>query len=190
MKLIYGIGINDADYPLYITETINGKSKIIWNCPYYLRWKNMMQRVYSEKCRHKYPTYKDCTVCDEWLYFSNFKAWMEMQDWEGKCLDKDILHKGNKVYSPETCVFVPHIVNCLNLDCGKETGITKKRNSKMFTPRCNNPFTGKQERLGTFKTIGESKEAWRKRKDEIACQLADMQKDERVATALKEMFKQ
>lgn len=189
MKLIWGVGINDADYPVYKTKTVDGKRKVIWVCPYYLRWKNMLQRAYSLTYKEKYPTYRSVVVCDEWLTFSTFKVWMEAQDWEGKVLDKDILFPGNKVYSPETCVFVSHIVNCLNLDCGKEPGILKRFNSNIFTPKCGNPLTGKRECLGSFKSQEESKQAWLKRKDEIACELADMQKDERVADALRKMFK-
>lgn len=191
MKLICGVGINDADYPLYKTiKTDNGGRKVVWYCPYYRRWKNMIQRVYSEKYTDRWPTYKECSICTPWLTFSNFKSWMEKQDWEGKVLDKDILIKGNKLYSPDTCVFVSHIVNCFNLDCGKDVGIIQNIKSNLFAASCSNPFTGKQERLGSFKTPQESKNAWRKRKDEIACQLADMQKDERVANALRKMFKE
>lgn len=50
-----------------------------------------------------------CSVCEEWLTFSNFKRWMEQQDYEGKALDKDLLVSQNKTYSSETCVFVPRI---------------------------------------------------------------------------------
>ena len=57
------------------------------------------------------PAYKDVVVRQEWLTFSNFKRWMEKQDWEGKQLDKDIIVLGNKVYSPETCAFVLGVTN-------------------------------------------------------------------------------
>ena len=36
---------------------------------------------------------------------------MELQDWEGKCLDKDIIAPGSKLYSPETCSFVLQSTN-------------------------------------------------------------------------------
>ena len=57
------------------------------------------------------PFYKDITCCQEWLIFSNFKSWMKQQDWEGKQLDKDLLIYQNKIYSPETCVFVDRKIN-------------------------------------------------------------------------------
>ena len=107
-KLVYGIGINDADY---VTQpTINGKNV---SCTFYRTWYDMLKRCYSEKLRSKYPTYADCSVCEEWLTFSSFKKWMENQDFEGKQLDKDILIMGNRVYSPNACVFVSTQVNSL-----------------------------------------------------------------------------
>ena len=71
----------------------------------------MLQRCYSESHLVRQPTYKGCSVCEEWLTFSNFKSWMEQQDWEGKQLDKDLLVYKNKIYSPETCVFVSSVIN-------------------------------------------------------------------------------
>lgn len=78
-------------------------------------WENMKQRCYSEKYHKKYPTYKGCYVCDDWLNYDNFKKWFEenynpetMKDF---VLDKDILVEGNKTYSPDTCCFVPQEIN-------------------------------------------------------------------------------
>ena len=97
-RLICGVGFNDAGYTSH-------KSL------YYTKWYGMIRRCYSKESETKNPTYKDCYVCDEWLTFSNFKAWMEQQDYEDKHLDKDLLVCNNKVYSPETCVFVPREIN-------------------------------------------------------------------------------
>lgn len=104
-RLVQGVGVNDADYP--VRPRLSGESF----CPFYKRWSDMLKRCYSVKSKETRPTYSECTVCDEWLTFSNFKAWMEKQDWEGKQLDKDILVEGNTVYSPESCIFVPMKVN-------------------------------------------------------------------------------
>ena len=76
-KLVSGVGINDADYEVQKYTVVSGKRKRIWICPYYITWTHMLQRCYSEKSQLKHPTYKGCTVCDEWLIFSNFKTWME-----------------------------------------------------------------------------------------------------------------
>ena len=91
----------------------------------YKVWYSMLQRCYKE-CYINKPTYKDCTVCDEWLCFENFEKWYnenyyEVDD-EIMNLDKDILVKGNKIYSPETCCFVPKRINILFVNTtNKET---------------------------------------------------------------------
>ena len=107
-RLICGVGINDSCY--IVKPIINGKQ---FRCPYYSRWENMLVRCYSNKFKSRCPTYVGCSVLDEWLVFSNFKVWMEKQDWKGKHLDKDILIQGNKIYSPETCLFVSCKINLL-----------------------------------------------------------------------------
>ena len=76
----------------------------------------MLGRAYSNKYKQIQPTYEGVTVCEEWHFFMRFRAWM-MQDCEGKHLDKDILFEGNKVYSPDTCVFVDGVVNTFLNDC-------------------------------------------------------------------------
>lgn len=192
-KLVYGVGSNDADYATQKFETIevNGvrKRKLVWYCPYYLAWKNMLDRCYSEKFHERQPTYKGCSVSEEWLRFSNFKSWMEAQDFEGKQLDKDLLFEGNRVYSDKTCVFVTKVVNTFTADRGASRGECliganwNKGNGK-FQSRCSNPFTKKSEHLGYFTCELEAHQTWIKRKLELAHQLAAIQDDERVAKAL------
>lgn len=72
----------------------------------YRTWFNMLQRCYSPEYHKKQPTYKDCTVCDEWHNYQVFAEWYDKNYIKGFALDKDIKVKGNKVYSPETCLFV------------------------------------------------------------------------------------
>lgn len=110
-KLVCGVGINDADYYVVKREKVDGKWITIWKCPYYSKWEGMLTRCYSKKYQLTHPTYKGCIVCEEWLYFSNFREWMRTQDWEDRQLDKDFLIEGNKVYSPLTCVFLPQELN-------------------------------------------------------------------------------
>lgn len=193
-KLVYGVGINDADYVVKKNEEIGyegGKRKLkqVWVCPYYRAWKSMLGRCYSAKYQERYPTYKGCSVSEEWLTFSNFKAWMETQDFEGKQLDKDLLFEGNKVYSAKRCVFVTGLVNSFTTDAGASRGEWMigvrwcKREGK-FRSECGNPFTKKQERLGYFTCEQKAHEAWRKRKLELAHELAAIQTDPRIAKAL------
>ena len=186
--LIYGAGINDADYP--IKKVINGKQI---QCPYYQKWHHVLDRALSQKTKEKHPTYRDVSVCEEWLIFSNFKAWMELQDWEGKEIDKDIIVLGNKIYSPETCVFVDRIVNTFVMGCDASRGSTMIgvcfcKSEKKFKSSCSNPFTKKGEALGYFADEISAHKAWRKRKHELACQLADLQTDNRVANALRSRY--
>lgn len=115
-KLVYGVGVNDADYVVQKFERIGyeaGKIKLnlVWVCPYYSIWMAMLKRCYSAKYQESRPTYTGCTVATEWLTFSNFKSWMEKQDWQNKHLDKDLLFEGNKVYNSDTCMFVTQLVN-------------------------------------------------------------------------------
>ena len=198
-KLVYGTGVNDADYVVQIKETVRyadgkQKRKPVWICPFYKTWKNMIGRCFSEKHKTHRPTYKDVTCCEEWLLFSNFKRWMEQQDWEGKHLDKDIIFPDNKVYSPETCAFVSSVTNSFvtakDASRGEyPLGVNWDKQSKKFKASCSNPFTKRREHLGYFDTTEEeAHEAWRKRKHELAQLVAATESDHRVVKALKKRY--
>lgn len=197
-KLVYGVGINDANYVVKVCETIryvNGKRKrkLVWICPYYRVWGSMLKRCYSAKYQEKQPTYKGCSVSEEWLTFSVFKSWMEQQDWEGNQLDKDLLFEGNKVYSAETCVFVTQMVNNFTIDSGAargewQIGVYWDKNAVKFKAQISNTFTKKLEHLGLYTSEPEAHQAWLKRKLELAHLLAAIQTDERVAKALIERY--
>ena len=90
-------------------------------------WLDMLMRCYSSKYQEKQPTYKGCTVCQEWWNFQVFAEWYyehyyEFGNNERMELDKDILNKGNKVYSPNNCVFVPQCINKLFIKSNKRRG--------------------------------------------------------------------
>lgn len=188
------MGLNDADYAVTKYETVGyvggkQKQKTVWRCTYYQTWVSMMSRCYSAKFQERKPAYKGCSVATEWHLFSNFKAWMEKQQWEGLQLDKDLLFEGNKVYSPEACVFVTQAVNNFTIDCGSARGkwligACWNKPAKKFQANCSNPFDNKKEYLGLFTCEQEAHEAWLKRKLEIAHELAAIQTDPRVAEAL------
>ena len=193
---ICGIGFMDIeDYVSQKFEIVDGKRKLVWICPFYRTWKSMIVRCYDVNF-HSRHTYKDCSVCEEWLYFSNFKRWMETQDYEGKHLDKDLLIEGNKIYSPETCIFVHSNVNGFVLDCraarGKYmVGVSWHKRDCVFRANCQNPFTRKYEHLGYFTNELEAHLAWKTRKHELACMLADSAyvTDERLANVLRNKYK-
>ena len=197
-KLVYGVGINDADYVVEKYKTtgyVNGKQKqkLVWYCPYHRVWKSMLKRCCSTKFQECNPTYRGCSVSEEWITLSNFKRWMEKQDWEGKQLDKDLLFEGNKVYSVETCVFVTSMVNSFTLDSGASRGewplgVSWHEGAGKFQSGCSNPFTKKREHLGLFTCKEEAHQEWLKHKLEMAHLLAAEQTDERVAKALIERY--
>ena len=79
----------------------------------YQTWKNIIARCYSEREQERFPTYKGCSVVIEWHNFQNFAKWFESNHKEGTEVDKDIKIEGNKIYSPETCIFVSHKENII-----------------------------------------------------------------------------
>ena len=92
----------------------------------YNEWQHMLKRGFNEELKKKYPTYKDVTV-DKYFYnFQNYGLWREdnYYEIEGERmeLDKDILYKGNKIYSPDTCIFVPNRINLLFIKCDGSRG--------------------------------------------------------------------
>lgn len=95
----------------------------------YVAWCSMLARCYDEKFKKRRETYEDVSCCDEWLLFENFYDWLHNQEnfeqwYNGKkwAIDKDILFKRNKIYSPETCCLVPDRVNSLFLKSNKRRG--------------------------------------------------------------------
>lgn len=117
-KSVFGIGyIGEGDYK----PAENGKPT-----EQYKVWNAMLMRCYSKKFQEKQPSYLGCTVVEEWHNFQVFAKWMDENfysiDGHRMHLDKDILVKGNKVYSPETCVFVPQFINTLFLKRQSDRG--------------------------------------------------------------------
>ena len=194
-NLVYGVGINDADYPTSNKKLVNGRYKLAWVCPFYKTWVNMLKRCYSKSYHQTRPTYRDCSVSPEWFTFSTFKTWMEAQDWQGKQLDKDLLIKQNKIYSPDTCIFVTGEINKFTTDSAKTRGeyligVSFYKTNNNFVSTCRNPFTNKKECLGYFTSELEAHQAWKNRKHELACQLANSKycNSSRLAEALQSRY--
>ena len=88
--------------------------------PSYSVWHSMLRRCYSSVYHANKPTYVGTIVSDEWLLFSNFNKWFVLNNVEGWQLDKDLLFNNSKIYSEETCIFLPNEINCaLQTDKGK-----------------------------------------------------------------------
>lgn len=185
-KLVQGVGVNDADYP--VCPWINGKQVL---CPFYKTWQGMLVRAYSPKLHTKRPTYVGSSVCAEWLRFSNFKSWMEQQDWVGKQLDKDLLVQGNKIYGPSTCLFVTSQVNLflIKRDSSRgewPIGVCFNKRLGKFHARVNSLGRG-YEHLGYYGTPQEAHQAWLTRKRELSVELASKQTDHRISDAILQM---
>lgn len=99
------------------------KDKINKGCPYFSRWRDMISRAYDTNLHQRFPTYKDVSVCKDWLEFEKFKMWMETKEFKELYLDKDIIKIGNKEYSPDLCWFVPSYINNLILTRDKSRGL-------------------------------------------------------------------
>ena len=159
----------------------------------YRLWNNMINRCYNEKGLGRHPTYKDCHVSEEWMYLSNFKEWCHQQigfDQDGFQLDKDILVKGNKIYSEDTCCFVPPEINSLftkaNRIRGKyPIGIYEDKQAGKFKVRIS--VDGKQKHIGRYYCEKEAFNAYKQAKEAYIKDVADKWKgkiDPRVYEAL------
>ncbi len=173
-KLLYGVGINDSDHQ---TQSSEGG----YICPVFLKWRNMLQRCYSK------IGYNDCTVCEEWKVFSNFSKWVDGLgiDKENLCslhLDKDLFSKGEKHYSPNTCCFLPPLLNTFMTNSLKGLkGTSYHKNRGKFVTQVNNPLTRKTEYLGYSTTKEEGHLKWVKRKCEILEEILISEEDLDVA---------
>jgi len=187
--LVYGVGINDSDYNVYLWELIGGVRKMVWRCPFYEKWKSMLRRCYSEEFHNNNPTYSGCSTSPEWHRFMTFRAWMENQEWEGKHLDKDLLVKGNKIYGPDTCVFLTDTINYFLKERGASRGsfpigVHFEKQTGKFVAQIGDTVNGGRLRLGYFDTPEEAHQAWLTEKLRQAKILTADQSDPRVAEAL------
>ena len=181
--LLYVVGVNDSDEP--ITKKVNGKR--VWICPIYKYWQAMFGRCYNQATQNNQPTYKGCTVHEDWHLYSKFKDWVLTQDWVGKHLDKDILIEGNKIYSPDTCVFVNKLTNSFIINPSRYKGVRKTGVTQVdskYVAFCNDPFKRYKDYLGTFKMEDEAHEAWRSKKLEYAHEVVELESDVRVKEAI------
>ena len=153
-------------------------------------WNHMLQRCYDSKYHEKYSTYKDCEVVEEWLNLQNFGNWFDDNYYEVKnekmCLDKDILNKGNKIYSPNNCIFVPDKINTLFVKCNKSRGdypigVCYHKSIGKFIARCSiydfKTNKSKNKHLGYYDTPNEAFKIYKQFKEKYIKEVADCYKD-------------
>lgn len=164
-NLVYGVGIND--YVGNISEHgIHIKS--------YKCWGRVLERCYDPKYKNKNPSYNDVIICDEWIKFSNFKTWFDANYVDGFEIDKDILVQGNKIYSPDTCCFVPRRINTLLLNKQRTNtkgfiGISKDKTGR-YSANVN--MSGIRRHIGYYDTPEQASLAYVKAKSEYSTKVA------------------
>ena len=176
-KTVHGVGyIGEGKYKV----SINGKNTIAYKV-----WFSMIQRCYDPYYLDKHPTYRDCIVCKEWHCFQNFTQWYEENYYECNDeqmeLDKDILIKGNKIYSPETCIFVPHRINSLFTKSNAKRGncligVCFHKRDRIYESNCSVLDKKGSKRgiyLGRFKNEIDAFIAYKQFKENYIKQVAD-----------------
>ena len=182
---VYSVGILGSKYP----SKVNGR-----NTKEYDLWHSMLQRCYSDKSKKKRPTYEGCEVSNKFKSYEYFYEWCHNQigfGVEGWHLDKDLLVKGNKVYSEDSCVFLPSEINMVLVkhtpSRGKHPiGVSWYSKSKTFIAQVNKN-KGKPENLGYFNTEIEAFNAYKQAKESFIKEQAEKWKgqiDERAYEAL------
>lgn len=153
----------------YIGE---GEYDSIKNKDAYDKWYDMLVRCYSDK----YIAYENAYVCDEWLNFQNFAKWYydnyyEIQG-EQMELDKDILNKGNKVYSPDNCIFAPKTINLIFIKkkINGTRGLTKDKSRNKYKVQINKH--GRHINLGRYETIEEAFKVYKEAKEKYIKEVA------------------
>jgi len=182
---VFDIGyIGNGDYPSWR----NGEYT-----PQYRTWQNMLERCYTKKRHAGNMAYIGCETCSKWHNFQVFAKWRDENYYqipgERICLDKDILNKGNRIYSPENCMFVPQKINLIfrNLNDGEGhyTGVVYDERYKRFIAHTSK--NGKPNHLGQRNTPEEAFLLYKKAKEEYIRTTADAYRDvipERVYEAL------
>lgn len=156
-KLVCGVGVFDAPY---------AKTRDELTRKAYRDWNNMLQRCYGKSNFPSKPAYKECVVCEEWHSFLKFREWFDENYIEGCFLDKDVLIKGNKIYSPNTCSYIPSFINTLLLNCRSARGkypIGAQKHKHGFCVKLYKQ--GEQHYIGFYKNEEDAFLAYKKAKE-------------------------
>ena len=182
---VRGVGVTGTKYPITVDDVITKE---------YDLWHNMLQRCYNGAFKKKRPTYEGCEASENFKYYECFYEWCHKQIGfgnQGWQLDKDLLVKGNKVYSEDSCVFLPQEINSLlvksNTSRGEYLiGVCWDKAKKVFKAQVRKN-KGKSEHLGLFKTELEAFKAYKQAKESFIKEQAEKWKgkiDDRAYEAL------
>lgn len=144
----------------------------------YTTWNSMINRCYGEKILNARPTYEDKFVRVDWHNFQNYAEWCQTATGfgeEGWHLDKDGIIKGNKIYSPDTCCFMPAELNMFFLNTSKvrgkyPIGVSFDPSKNKFSSSCCRD--GKAIRIGMFDNPEDAFAAYKSYKEQLARELA------------------
>ena len=169
---------NEA-FPVYSVGIMDVPNEARRNVPIpkeYSIWNGVRQRCYNENIRHLTPSYQEAEMSENFKRYSYFKEWYHKQigsDQEGWHLDKDILSKDNKVYSEDTCCFVPPEINCAGQF---PQGVIYNSTKTRYRARIQR--SNKWESLGTYNTPEEAFYAYKPVKEAYIKSLAEKWKDQ------------
>lgn len=138
---------------------------------HYKVWTLIFTRCYKTYLNKNNVTYENIEVCKEWYNFQNFAKWFEENYVEGFEIDKDILCSDCKIYSPETCCFVPHEINCLFHKSKEVKGFYKNGRSKKYRVIVN------KKHIGYYNTVEEAFESYKIAKEVHIKSLANKHKE-------------
>ena len=91
----------------------------------YDKWNKMFERCYAAQAPTRNPTYIDCIVSKKFHCLQNFGYWYQDQycsNIPNVQLDKDLLFKHNKIYSPNKCLLLPPKLNTLLIKADASRG--------------------------------------------------------------------
>ena len=179
-KTLYGVGYIGEGQKLKYNNKFTKEA---------MTWHSMLERCYSDKysdCKH---TYKEASCCDEWLCYQNFYNWLHSQEnfdkWVNlpkSAIDKDIILKGNKTYSPKTCCLVSQRINSLFTKADSmrghyPIGVIFNKNHNCFEVQIQNQITGKRDYYTKFESPNEAFNVYKIEKEKIIKQVAQEEFD-------------
>jgi hypothetical protein len=188
IKKSENVGFNEGKYPTQVGKK-RTREYNLWQC--------MLSRCMPYNWVRN-PSYVGTTCSENFKSFTFFYEWCHTQigfnskDEKGRSwqIDKDLLIKGNKIYSEDTCCFVPKNINTLltksNSSRGKQPiGVFWNESRGSFRAICSE--NNKLKHLGCFKTKDSTFSAYKLFKERLIKAVAEVYKgqiDERVYTAL------
>lgn len=174
-RKVCGVGVLDVPYS-YSTDKETQRA--------YSLWSGILQRCYGAR---KIKAYQGCSICKEWIFFSNFKKWFDDPDngyQEGYHVDKDILVKGNKIYSPQTCCFVPQEINKILITNNQKitTGVSLSVRGKCIRYHAYVSVRGKRHNLGFYTNKKDAFLAYKRAKELYVQEMANLYYKEKKIT--------